>query len=202
MPNCDFYATPEDHAELLAWLFAETGCRVFELYSDFGKPLREFESPQGVLSQFQRCYSTGAPWDTVCLQLFVVGAGPAFFPRRIDLNPKYCEGATFRFVAEGWGLIQLYLSDARIAPTESSHTNHNSKKRAEAWAPTSDNPAGPAEWDFERITSFSSRLNRQIKKRAVGKLGSRPVLPGAMKVWQSGLPLSPFKPERDTMTVI
>jgi hypothetical protein len=31
MPNCDFYATPQDQAPLLDWLFAEGTCRVLDL---------------------------------------------------------------------------------------------------------------------------------------------------------------------------
>lgn len=202
MPNCDFYATPEDHAELLSWLFGEATCQVYELASDFEQPLKRFESPEEVLEQFERRHPNGEKWKVIHLQLYVIGASPVFAPRRVTLNPKYCDGAKFRYGAEGWGLVQLYLASAKLNSTESSHTNHNSRKRAEAWAPTYHELAGPSEWDFERITSFSSRLNRQIRKFAVGKLGSRPVLPGASKLWLSGLPLWPFKPGKDKMTVL
>lgn len=200
MPNCDFYATPEDHAELLSWLFAEATCHVYELASDFEQPLKRFDSPEAVLMQFERRYPNGEKWKVVHLQLYVIGASPVFAPRRVTLDPKYCDGATFRYGAEGWGLVQLYLANAKATSLENSHTNHNSRKRAEAWAPTyRDLADAPSAWDFERITSFSSRLNRQIRKMAVGKLGSRPVLPGALKLWQSGLPLWPYKPGEQTL---
>jgi len=193
VPNCDFYGTPEDHLGLLSWLFSEATCHVFELASDFGQPLKQFESADAVLRQFDRRSPTEEKASAVLLQLYVIGAGPKFSPRRVRLDPKTCDGASFRYEAEGWGLVQLYLASETARGLENSHTNHNSRKRAEAWAPSYRKLADPAAWDFSRISSFSSRLNRQIKKMAIGTLGSRPVLPGGLKVWKSGSPLWPYK---------
>ncbi|MDB6026441.1 MAG: hypothetical protein JWM68_2664 [Verrucomicrobiales bacterium] len=185
MPNCDFYAVPSDHEPLLDWLFAERTCEVYELGSEFEQPLRRFESTSRVMELFDQ-------YATVHLQLYVIGAGPPFVPKRIRLNPEACGGATFRYAAEGWGLIQLYLSSAKPTRLEVSHTNHNSLKRATAWAPTIQDLASPEAWDFARIISFSSRLNRTIKKQGVAKIGSRVILPGALSLWESGLSLGPY----------
>jgi hypothetical protein len=196
MPNCDFYATKEDHESLLSWLFAEETCDVYELESDFEQPLKRFHSAAEVLAQFERSYPDGSRWHAVDLQLYVRGAGPAFAPRRVALDPRACDGATFRYDADGWGLVQLYLGtasegDARL---ENSHTNHNSAKRAQAWSDTVDT-ADPVEaWDFGRITSFSSRLNREIRKRGVAKVGRQVVLPGALKLWKAGVAMGPYTP--------
>ena len=69
MPNCDFYATLEDHELLLDWLFDERACKVFELSSDFEQPLKEFGPTAEVLSQFERTHKSGKKWDAVYLQL-------------------------------------------------------------------------------------------------------------------------------------
>jgi hypothetical protein len=165
MPNCDFYGTLEDHEPLLQWLFAEATCHVYELHSAFDQPLQRFESASEVLGQFERRYTNDKPWHTVYLQLYVLGTGPPFQPRRIKLDPAACEGATFRYAAEGWGLVQLYLSVPRDGELRNSHTNHNSRLRADKWAPlANDDAAKPDAWDFPRVTAFSSRLNRQIRK--------------------------------------
>lgn len=195
MPNCDFYATPEDHEPLLTWLFAEATCHVYELASDLEQPLKRFESAVDVMRQFERRTPTpnGDPRH-VHLQLYVLGAGPPFEPRRIALNPSACNGATFRFTADGWGLVQLYLSAPRSDRLENSHTNHNSSTRAERWEPIYADQAGTGAWDFSRIAAFSSRLNRQIRRRGVAKVGSRTVLPGALKLWESGMTLAPYVP--------
>jgi hypothetical protein len=192
MPNCDFYATPQDQTPLLDWIFAEGACKVFELSSQFDTPLKEFHSAQDVLSEFGRVYSNGALWHTVHLQLYVIGASPPFVPTRVELNPKFCDGATFRYAAEGWGLVQLYLTAPTANGLNSSHTNHFTAKGAEKWAPLS-SEKGPAEqWDFKKIAAFSSRLNREIKKLSVAKIGSRAILPCALDIWQAGVPLLPF----------
>ena len=199
MPNCDFYATPEDYGPLLDWLFADDVCHVYELSSDFEQPLRRFHSTDDVLRQFERRYPGGDLWHKVHLKLYVLGAGPPFSARRIELNPSACGGATFRYAAEGWGLVQLYLSAPRANRLENSHTNHNSVKGAEAWAPIRGVEPGPSAWDFQRISSFSSRLNRQIRKNGVGKFGGRAVLPGALKLWNSGISLAPYVPGKDIL---
>lgn len=196
MPNCDFYATPEDHEGLLTWLLAEGSCEVHELGSDVGQPLKRFHSAAEVLAQFERRYPNGRKWRAVRLQLYVRGAGPPFAPRRVALDPKACDGATFRYSADGWGLVQLYLGalsegDARL---EDSHTNHNTLKRAQAWSGTVSEMGDVGAWDFAKITAFSSRLNREIRKQGVAKIGSRAILPGALKLWKSGVALGPWKP--------
>src|SRR5690349_11289753 len=132
MPNCDFYAGVEDHEALLDWLFAEATCHVYELASDFEQPLKRFESSREVLSQFERRYPDGSVWHRVCLQLYVLSAGPPFSARRVSLDPAVCGGA-------------------------------------ETWAPVTGVEPGPEAWDFAAVTAFSSRLNRQIRKRAVGR---------------------------------
>ena len=201
MPNCDFYATREDHAELLDGLFAEGSCEVYELASDFGQPLQRFRSTAEVLAQFDRRHPGGRQWREVYLQLYVLGAGPPFVPRRVALDPKACDGATFRYDAEGWGLVQLYLSTTagRDKRLENSHTNHNTLKRAEAWAGTVTDQGAVEDWDFARITAFSSRLNRQIRARGVAKAGGRVVLPGAFACWEAGIALGPWTPGEHTL---
>jgi hypothetical protein len=194
MPNCDFYGTLDDHREVLSWLFSEGTCDVYELSSEFEKPLAQFKFSEEVLRLFERHYPNGERQTSVHLQLYVIGSGPAFAPRRVALKPEFCNGARFRFAAEGWGLVQLYLSAPKSDLLGNSHTNHNSRKRAEAWAPTYPEPPRPEDWDFDRITAFSSRLNRQIRKLSVGKVHSRAVLPGALEVWRSGIALWPYKP--------
>lgn len=194
MPNCDFYATAEDHEPLLTRLFADAQCHVFELASDFEKPLTRFDSAAQVMQQFERRYPDGNLWTRVDLQLYVLGAGPPFKARRVTLDPSFCDGAKFRYAADGWGLVQLYLLVPRNGRLDNSHTNHNSEKRAKAWASVRDVEYGPEVWNFKTITAFSSRLNRAIRQRSVAKIGSRVVLPGAIKLWDQGMPLGPYVP--------
>ncbi len=170
-------------------------CFIYELYSVGENPLRRFTSAPEIMEEFKRTYTNGLPWHSVHLALYVSDAGPMPVPRRIDIRPESqasC-GFRYRYAMEGFGLVQLDLSVPRDNRRflDNSHTNHYSQKRAEESA--AHNAIGSLdEWDFKRITSFSSRLNREIRKRAVAKLGSRPVLPGAFAEWKSGGDLNGF----------
>jgi len=86
--------------------------------------------------------------------------------------------------------VTLYLGGYnQTGSLEISQTDHFSQKAAEAWAPVRTDATDVDSWDFKRITSFSSRLNREIKKRSVAKLGGIGILPGAQKLRESGVTL-------------
>jgi hypothetical protein len=121
--------------------------------------------------------------------LFVVGSGPEPAARRIDFHPGARGDTTFRYCCEGWGLIQLYYGGS-VGTQELrwSHTNHNTEKRASAWAPTVPRLGDPAAWNWAAVTGASGKLNRAIRRMAVSKIGSRPVLPHAGQfIAQAGL---------------
>lgn len=193
MPNCDFYATLEDHKILLDKLFFENECEVFELSSDYEKPLKQFTTSEQVLNEFNRHWPNGEKWTSVYLQLNILNCGSELIPKKVNLNPDKCDGFTYRYTAEGLGLVQVYLQIPVDMSLSNSHTNHNSRKRAEAWAKTEDAKTDVAKCNFEKITKFSSKLNRIIQQNSVAKLSSRPVLPGAYELWNKGVSLGPYK---------
>ena len=194
MPNCDYYATIEDHKVILDHLFEENECEIYELSSDFEKSLKQFHNTKEVLDEFNREYPNGKKWTTVHLQLFVLEAGFDFKPRKIVLNPKKCNGYKYRYGADQIGLIQLYLEIPNKNGLKNSHTNHNSEKRALKWAKTTNEVAEVNACDFIKITKFSSKLNLYIKKKAVAKISSRVILPGALDIWNENKNLIPYSP--------
>jgi hypothetical protein len=114
--------------------------------------------------------------------LLVIGAGPEPVAKRIDFVPGIVD-ATFRYSCEGWGLILLHYGGVfGEQELRWSHTNHNSEKRASAWAHTLNHLGDPAAWDWPAVTSASGKLNRTIRRMAVYKIGSHPVLPHAAQV--------------------
>lgn len=168
MPNLDFYAAGDDWSAVLETAFDLGLFRVFESDSEPDRELREFHAPTEV---------PGGPQGQH-LQLFVTGSGPEPIARRIDLLP----GTTFRYCCEGWGLIQLH--HGRSTGTQElrwSHTNHNTEKRAAAWSATLPGLGDPAQWNWAAVTSASGKLNRAIRRMAVSKISSHPVLPHASR---------------------
>jgi hypothetical protein len=112
--------------------------------------------------------------------LYVVGSGPEPIARRIEFLPSVAGDATFRYTCEGWGLIQLHYGGPwGTQQLRWSHTNHNTQKRAAAWAATTPRLGNPAVWNWPTVTSASGKLNHVIRRMAVEKISSHPVLPHA-----------------------
>ena len=186
MPNCDFYATGNDINQIVGFIFSELDCRVFESDSIFGKDLKEFKS----LDELKRHYPIGKCKKngySALLQMWPVNASETVFIKKIKLDPKSCNGFAHRYRIEGWGLIQLYLGGRSELGLVHSHTNHNSKKRAEKWATTLNELGSPKKWDWKEVTRISSKLNRQIRKLSINKIGGRPVLQEAEECLSRGI---------------
>jgi len=185
MPNCDFYALREDLQLVLDFVFERSDCRVFEHYSLFDSSLAEFRSTDEIEARYPLGVCSGTA-PSVLLQLLPESAGELVV-ERASLNPEKCNGATFRHIASGWGLIQLQLGGASPRGIVASHTNHNSEKRALAWEPTYADVLGPVSaWHWGSVESSSRRINAHIRKVASGRVGSRPLLPAAASAIAAG----------------
>ena len=169
MPNLDFYASGQDHRDILDLVFTSGEFRVFELTSKPDQEIVEFSQADQVFSHYAR-------GESLLLQLLPIQSqGTAVF-RRHSLNAGALGSATFRYACEGWGLIRLYLESPRQNQLRPSHTNHNSLARALRWAPTYPELGDPTLWQWPEVLRSSRRLLRGISKLAVSKRGSRPIL--------------------------
>jgi hypothetical protein len=187
MPNIDFYAAGADFFPVLTYVFKQSACRVFESYSPPGEEIAEFKSIEDLSARYPVGVCRGSG-PSVLLQLVPPSASHHFTIRRISMQPELCEGHTFRYAVEGWGLIQLDLGGIGPQGLVNSHSNHNTEARARKWLETH-RELGPIEsWNWREITVVSSALNRFIRtKLATSKLGSRPVLPDAAAALAAGL---------------
>lgn len=185
MPNCNFYALESDLETVLDFVFDKSGCRVFESYSEYGKPLCEFRSVAELKERYPLGYCRGnAP--SVLLMLLPESAGKLV----VEQIPKerIRPDEPVRHAAAGWGLISLQLGGQSPKEIVASHTNHNSQKRATTWHGIYGDVYGsPSAWDWPLVESTSRRINSFIRKTGAAKAGSRPVLPAAAA---SGMPLS------------
>jgi hypothetical protein len=187
MPNIDFYAAGADFFPVLSYVFKQSACRVFESYSPAGEEIAEFKSIDDLSARYPMGICRGSG-PSVLLQLIPPSASVQFSIRRISLQPELCEGHTFRYAVEGWGLINLHLGGIGPQGLVNSHSNHNTEARARKWLETH-RELGPIELcNWREITTISSALNRFIRiKLATYKLGSRPVLPEAAAAFATGL---------------
>lgn len=189
MPNIDFFATGADFIPILNYVFAESRCRVFESYSPPGQDIAEFSSIDSIESRYAIGVCAGTA-PSVLLELVPPESMGLCHIRRINLDPARCGGQTFRYVISGWGLIQLYLGGVGPHGLVNSHSNHFTAARARYWEPVDGGKRGAVEsWDWRKTTRVSSALNRFIRKLALYKLGSRPVLPNAAAAFETGVGL-------------
>lgn len=182
MPNCDFYAVPEDWLQIVQFIFTNDGWILYELSSEFDAKVRAFRSLDAVKAILRPDH------ESYEFQLYSPAMGGRVEFRKITLRPGAIPGKTFRYSTEGWGLIQFYVHQPRDGKLRPCHTNHNSVRRAETWAPVRDVQvaAGPDDWNWRHVSSMSNRLNRYIRKLGVAKRGSRAILPAAQLGLESG----------------
>lgn len=175
MPNCDFYAVPDDWLEVVRFIFSNEGWILYELSSEFDCEVRAFTSVDDVRALLR------SGKGSYHFQLYSPEMGGSVRFERITLNPGAAPGKSFRHATRGWGLIQFYVEEPRDRKLRASHTNHFSEAGAGKWAPLSPE-AGPVDkWNWRRVTSMSRRLNRYIHSMAVAKSGSRPILASAQE---------------------
>lgn len=181
MPNCDFYAIEDDALNVIDFIFSNTPCQVFELYSEPGEAIRQFASSGDIADAYESTQNT-----VLRLSLYAPTMLGSFSFHRLELERPHHRAGTHRFRAHGWGAIQLYFSkvtDKGLAP---SHTNHNSERRASAWAEKVADLGSPESWDWREVVRISRQINRYIAINGASKIGSRPILKHAFEWSQRG----------------
>jgi hypothetical protein len=174
MPNCDFYAVPDDWLQIVRFIFTNDGWILYELSSMFDCEVRSFRSVDDVKALLR------SDEESYHFDLYSPEMGGSVQFRRIELNPGAVPGKTFRYATEGAGLIQFYVSQPRDGKLRPCHTNHFSMRGAEK-----SDLGSVSDWNWRHITSMSNRLNRYIRSEAVAKRGSRPILAGAQSAFVS-----------------
>jgi len=72
-----------------------------------------------------------------------------------------------------------------------SNVKHHSEAGARKWEDTRRDPLGPiSAWDWLAVTRLARALGTRIRRAAVGKFGTRPVLPGAQRLAALGRTLA------------
>jgi len=189
LPNLHWFGTEADHAIILSNILGLDAVQVFELYSQYDTPIRTFTNVDDILAEFQRPHEGGSLRAQIDLNLWVNGAGPKPDIERTRLNPETCGGHRWRERSGSVGFVQLFL--ARMVDDHLIHcqTNTVSAARMGAVDGLYIGQDG-AVWDVGLKNRFSGKLNRMIKKKAVGKVMSSYVLPGAAKLWEQGITFS------------
>ncbi len=183
----DFFADKTDKIEILDFIFKDTDLQVYDLGSQYGKEICQYKTVDEITSKFD--LHNGNKF-AVTFQLWTPRhKGKPLF-RKIDLDPKNCNGHTFRYSTDGWGLIHLYFGGLENNELNQSHIGHFNEKEALKWEGTNKVNGLVSLWDWAEIQSTSRKLKYQIHNRlATRKIGSFGVLSGADKFEKQGIKL-------------
>jgi hypothetical protein len=181
MPNCHWFGSIDDHAALLQDIIQQGDVDIYELYSDHDTPIRIFTNVDDILSEFNVPLDNGASKPQLLLNLWVCGSGHEPTITRFPLHG----GLSWRERSGTLGFVQLYLERKVAGQIKHSQTNTTTAARMGAKDGIFTDEDG-AKWDVRQTNRYSSKLKRMIRKRAVAKLGSISVLPGAAALWHKG----------------
>src|ERR1017187_9165638 len=119
--NYDFFANKQDKISVVDFIFNATELQVFDHYSPYGQEINQYKSTAEIITRFD--LEKGRQ-SAVAFNLWAPDFGAKARFQRVELNPKYCNGHTYRYVTEGWGLIQLYLGGLEGNILFHSHIGH------------------------------------------------------------------------------
>lgn len=189
MANLDFYAVESDIRQLAEFLFANDW-RVYKSYSPFGEELTEFSSSDELLLNYHILPVHNAA-HTMYLQVWHPSCKGKLYLERINLDPKTCQGHTFRYSIGGWGMMQLYLGgECKEGAIKPSHFGHRSEKGARKWEGITLEYGLVDDWDWTAVEKMGRSVMYHIRKNlSTAKVGARPILENAAKLQGQGYKL-------------
>src|SRR3954471_21608233 len=123
----DFFASKSDKIDLLDFIFKETDLKLFDAASSYGQEIKEYKNTKEIVAKFD--LENGGQLS-VTFQLWTQYFGGDILFRKVELNPKHCDGHSFRYSTDGWGLIQLYFGGQKDNILFHSHIGHFTEKGA------------------------------------------------------------------------
>lgn len=162
------YLNEADLSQVLAAIF-DSRAIVYEAYSAYERELLSFSnfaSLKSYISSFRE------QKNFICVSIHYPDTGGNTSIRRIALNPAKCNGASYRYAAEGWGLIQLQMDFAK-SPMVQVRLAVNTLARANAWAPTYPEMESPEAWNWRLVEKQARRLIRVLRKHALARNNDR-----------------------------
>ncbi|WP_144395071.1 hypothetical protein [Pleionea sediminis] len=148
--------------DIVSAIFSEPAV-AYQDYSDFDSELKQYKTEEALLRGISSAIDGNA--HSANFSIYYPEAKGYFFSERKSLNPAKCNGATFRYVASGWGLIQLQIDlKNKLKPAVS--VSVNSQKRAEAWFQTYPEFKEPSLWEWKYVEKQARRIIRVLKQCA------------------------------------
>lgn len=144
-------------------MFQPSAPVVFHAYSGYGQPLRRFRTRSELIAEIETAFATGL--NSLQFALHFPDTKGHVAERKIALDARKCDGHTWRYTVEGWGLVQLQ-ADLRRLPVIECRVAVNSQARAEAWASTHPELRDPGLWEWSVVQRHTGRIIRKMKEIA------------------------------------
>ena len=135
---------------------------VYEAYSAFDSEILSFPGPQELAAYIQE---RSVRESFLGFVLYFPDTRGLVENERIRLDPKKCDGHTFRYRISGWGVIQFQLDFGKPKGVECRFAV-NSEARANRWFGTYPEMKSPALWEWKLVEKHTRRLVRELKKYA------------------------------------
>ncbi len=185
--NYNFFADKIDKISVLDFIFNETDLQIYDLGSPYGQEICKYKSTAEIAEKFDL---TNGDKFAITFNLWTPRHKGKILFRKIDLDPKRCNGHTFRYSTDGWGLIQLYFGGLHNNVLNQSHIGHFNEKGALKLEKTNSFNGRIDQWDWTEIQKTSRNFKNKIHNQmAIRKIDSSGVLSGANKIEKQGIKL-------------
>ena len=148
--------------ELIEYILSDSKTEFYESYSEMEKEIIRINN----LSEFQDHFDNGIANGKVHFGFGIYNpeSKGKFFTSKIKLNPKYCNGKTFRYQIVGWAIIFIHLDLKNAENQIECKVSVNSKKRAENWKSTNPEFGNPELWEWKNVESRARKIINRLKK--------------------------------------
>lgn len=178
--NYSFFATAKDKLAVLDYIFSNNELRVYDLHSAHGNQVSEYTSVDQISSKFD--LEKGALYSvSLVLWSEAFKAKPYF--KKWNLDPKRCNGHTFSYSTEGYGLIRLQFGGILNDLLHATNLSCATKKWALNNQSYSTHLGLVDDWDWTEVDTCIKKLKQYIdKKLSVRRLETFGVLQGASEI--------------------
>jgi hypothetical protein len=146
--------------EILTAVYKEGKPVAYQVDSEFGKELRQFNSAGELDDEIQRLLDAETPF--FLFALYYPEAAGFVEVRKIHLKPEKSNGHTRRFSIRGWGLV--YVQFTKKHNTLECRVAVNTKKRANGWKETNPKMQDPRLWQWKVVERNAGRIFRSVTK--------------------------------------
>ncbi|NER11754.1 hypothetical protein SAMN06265375_1112 [Muriicola jejuensis] len=148
--------------ELIEYILSDSKTEFYESYSEMEKEIVRINN----LFEFQDYFDNGIANGKVHFGFGIYNpeSKGKFFTSKIKLNPKYCDGKTYRYRIDGWAIIFIQLDLKNGENQIECNVSVNSKKRAENWKSTNPEFGNPELWEWKNVESRTRKIINRLKK--------------------------------------